>query len=160
MNVAKHKVVAIDYTLTNDGGETLDSSDGRDPLMYLHGAGNIIGGLESALEGKMVGEQVQVSIAPADGYGERNESLRQVVSREQFSGIENVAVGMQFRVDTNAGELTVTVVEVSDERVTLDGNHPLAGETLHFDVTVREVRDATEAEVSHGHAHGAGGHQH
>jgi FKBP-type peptidyl-prolyl cis-trans isomerase SlyD len=156
MNVTKDRVVTIDYTLTDDEGQVIDSSDGRAPLEYLHGAGNIVAGLEQALEGKSVGEQFQISIAPADAYGERDDDLCQVVSRQEFADVEDLAVGMRFRVTSDAGELVVTVAEVSDEFATLDGNHILAGMTLHFDVTVREVRDASESEVAHGHAHDTG----
>ena len=160
MSVTKNKVVAFDYTLTSDDGQTVDSSEGRDLLYYLHGAGNIIGGLEQALEGKSVGEQFQVSIAPADGYGERNDALRKTVPREDFQGVEDLALGMQFRVDSNVGESVVTVVEITDDSVTIDGNHSLAGMTLNFDITVREVRDATEEELTHSHVHGPDGHEH
>jgi FKBP-type peptidyl-prolyl cis-trans isomerase SlyD len=103
---------------------------------------------------------MQVSIAAADAYGERNESLRQEVPREQFAEIDDLEVGMQFRVDTNNGPMMITIVEVSDELVTIDGNHPLAGMALHFDVAIRGVRDATAEEIEHGHAHGPGGHDH
>lgn len=166
MQVAKHKVVAIDYTLSDDDGETIDSSQRDEPLLYLHGEGNIIPGLERVLEGKSVGDQIKVSIAPVDGYGEREEGLRQEVSRDHFDGFEELEVGMQFRAPTDGEEgaeeefIVVTVVEIGDDTVTVDGNHELAGMTLHFDVTVREVRDATSEEISHGHAHGMGGHEH
>lgn len=162
MQVSKHKVVSIDYTLTDDEGETIDSSEGGAPLSYLHGEGNIIPGLEKELEGKSAGDQIKVAIAPADAYGEFEDGLRQEVSREHFSAVEDLEVGMQFRTPTEKEDeyVVVTVVDIDDDKVTVDGNHQLAGKTLHFDVTVREVRDATEEEISHGHAHGAGGHEH
>ena len=167
MQVAKHKVVTIDYTLSDDDGETIDSSQGAEPLLYLHGEGNIIPGLERELEGKSVGDQIKVSISPADGYGEREEGLRQEVTRDHFNGIEDLEVGMQFRAPTDSEDdseeeqfIVVTVVEIGDDTVTVDGNHELAGVRLHFDVTVREVREATSEEITHGHAHGAGGHEH
>ncbi len=153
MRIAKNTVVAIDYTLTDDEGRTVDSSEGREPLSYLHGSGGIIPGLERELEGKAVGDQLQVTVAPADAYGERNESLRQNLPRDQFGGIAELSVGMQFRVDSDNGPMVITIVEVAEEVVTIDANHPLAGVNLNFDVTVREIRDATADEIEHGHVH-------
>jgi len=160
MQVAKNKVVSIDYTLKNDAGEVIDSSEGHEPLFYLHGAQNIVPGLESALEGKAAGDRIQVSIAPAEAYGERNEALQQAVPREAFQGVEDLEVGMQFRAESDAGQQIVTITAIEGDEVTVDGNHPLAGETLNFDVTVVEVRDATAEELEHGHVHGPGGHHH
>jgi FKBP-type peptidyl-prolyl cis-trans isomerase SlyD len=160
MQVAKNKVVSIDYTLKNDEGEVIDSSEGQEPLFYLHGNQNIVPGLEKALEGKMSGDQVQVSLAPSEAYGERNDALQQVVPREAFQGIDALEVGMQFRAESNAGQQIVTITAIDGDEVTVDGNHPLAGETLNFDVTVVDVRDATEEELEHGHVHGPGGHHH
>ncbi len=153
MRIAKNTVVAIDYTLTDDEGRTVDSSEGREPLSYLHGSGGIIPGLERELEGKAVGDQLQVTVAPADAYGERNESLRQKLPRDQFGGIAELSVGMQFRVDSDNGPMVITIVEVAEEVVTIDANPPLAGVNLNFDVTVREIRDATADEIEHGHVH-------
>lgn len=160
MQVTKHKVVSFDYTLTDGDGELLDSSEGSEPLSYLHGVGGIIPGLERELEGKTSGEQLNVKVAPVDGYGERNEALQQTVSRDQFNGVDDLELGMQFRVDSNAGPMVVTVIEITDETVTVDGNHALAGVALNFDVTIREIRDATSEEIEHGHVHGPGGHEH
>ncbi len=160
MKVANDKVVVIDYTLKNDAGEIIDSSEGAGPLAYLHGKGNIIPGLEEALEGKEAGDEVQASIAPEKAYGERHENMKQAVPRELFAGIDTIEVGMQFQSETDDGPIMVTVVEVADDMITVDGNHPLAGVNLNFDVKVREVRDATEEELAHGHVHGEGGHQH
>ncbi|MDP7302200.1 MAG: peptidylprolyl isomerase [Pirellulaceae bacterium] len=161
MVVAKDKVVAIDYMLKDNDGQVLDQSDDGQPLNYLHGAGMIITGLESALEGKVTGDELQVTIEPADGYGEFDDGLRQQVPRSEFADIEDLAVGMQFRVNAEDDDfVVVTVVDVNDEEVTVDGNHQLAGVTLHFDVKVREIRDATEEEIEHGHPHGPGGHEH
>lgn len=160
MRVAKHTVVAIDYTLKDDDGQVLDSSEGREPLSYLHGVGGIIPGLERELDGKEAGASLSVAIAPEDGYGERNEQLQQALPRKEFDDVENLELGMQFQVESNAGPMVITVVEIAEETVTVDGNHPLAGVNLNFDVTVREVREATEEEVEHGHAHGPGGHEH
>jgi FKBP-type peptidyl-prolyl cis-trans isomerase SlyD len=161
MAIAKDKVVSIDYTLTNDGGQVLDSSTGREPLAYLHGSGNIIPGLESALDGKREGDQLNVTIPPDQAYGHKDPKLVQQVPRSAFGEQQQqVQPGMQFQANTNGGPRVLTVVDVQGESVTIDANHPLAGVTLNFDVTVREVRDATEQERQHGHVHGAGGHQH
>lgn len=160
MRVAKHTVVMIDYTLTNDGGNVLDTSEGQEPLSYLHGAGNIIPGLEKELEGKEVGDELQVKVAPEEGYGLRNDALQRDVERSEFEGVEQLGVGMQFQAETDEGPIVITIVNIADDVVTIDGNHPLAGEHLNFDVAIREVREATEEEVEHGHAHGAGGAEH
>lgn len=160
MEITKNKVVAIDYTLKNDEGELIDTSEGEEPLAYLHGVGGIIPGLERELEGKQVGDQLQIKVAPADAYGERDESLEQEVGIDQFEDSENLALGMQFQVESDEGPVVVTVVEIDDDVVTIDANHPMAGLNLNFDVTVREVRDATSDELSHGHVHGAGGCEH
>lgn len=158
--VASQKVVSIDYTLKNNDGQVLDSSNGREPLCYLHGCGNIIPGLEKALEGKQAGEELTVTIEPADAYGERDERMVQQIPKEQFAGIPDLQVGQQVRGQTAEGSHVLTVVDIGDEAVTVDANHQLAGETLNFDVKVVEVRDATAEELEHGHAHGAGGHHH
>ena len=160
MAIEKDKVVSIDYTLTGENGQVLDSSEGREPLAYLHGAGNIIPGLEQALEGKNEGDQLNVSIPPDQAYGTRDERMVQPVPRAAFRGVNDIRPGMQFQANTNAGPRLITVVDVAGDQVTIDANHPLAGATLNFDVTIRNVRDATEQEKSHGHVHGPGGHQH
>jgi FKBP-type peptidyl-prolyl cis-trans isomerase SlyD len=160
MQISKHKVVTIDYTLKDDDGDVIDSSAGGEGLVYLHGANNLIPGLESALEGKAKGDEVAVRVAPEDAYGERDDGLRQAVPREMF-GEEEINVGAQYHAaGPNGEQLVVTVVSANDEEVTVDGNHPLAGVPLNFAVTVLDIRDATEEEVSHGHVHGAGGHHH
>ena len=160
MNVAKDKVVTIDYTLTGDGGDVLDSSQGGEPLTYLHGAGAMIPGLETALEGKSAGDAVKAVVPPDQAYGQKDPSLVQPVPRDRFSGVPDVRPGMQFTAEGKSGSRVVTVVSVDDRNVTVDANHPLAGQTLNFDVTVVDVRDATSEELSHGHAHGPGGHHH
>ncbi|CAN5659615.1 peptidylprolyl isomerase [soil metagenome] len=159
MQIAKDKVVSMDYTLTGPAGNVIDSSAGRKPLIYIQGAGNIIPGLERELEGKSAGDQIKVTIAAADGYGERDDRMVQVVPREMFKGVENIQPGMQFQANGPNGERRmVTVTKVDPNDITVDANHPLAGMALTFDVKVVEVRDATAEEKSHGHAHGAGGH--
>ena len=156
MQITKNKVAAIHYTLRDNEGTVIDSSEGRDPLNYLHGAGNLIPGMEEGLEGKGKGEKLNLKIAPEKGYGEKDENLIQEVPRSAF-GEQEVKPGMRF--STNQGGV-VTVTEVGAESITVDGNHPLAGVDLNFDVEIVEVRNATEEEISHGHVHGSNGHQH
>lgn len=160
MEIANQRVVYIHYTLTNDAGEVLDSSQGGEPLAYLHGSSNIIPGLENALTGKQAGDKLNVKVAPAQGYGERNEQLIQEVPRRAFQGISDIQPGMSFQAQSSQGPTRVVVTRVVGDMVTVDGNHPLAGENLNFDVEVTEVRAATEEEMTHGHVHGPGGHHH
>jgi FKBP-type peptidyl-prolyl cis-trans isomerase SlyD len=160
MNVAPNTVVLIHYTLKNDAGEVLDSSDGSEPLAYIHGSGNIIPGLEKALEGKQAGDKLSVKIVPEEGYGARDVSLVQDVPRSAFADIPRVEVGMQFQADSNHGPRTVVVTQVAGDTITVDGNHPLAGQNLNFDVEITEVRKPTHEELEHGHVHGTGGHHH
>lgn len=159
MTISANKVVILNYTLTNDSGEILDqSSDGQ--FAYLHGANNIIPGLENALTGKSAGDSLNVKVSPDQGYGERNDNLSQVVGMEMFESPDDVKVGLQFHAQSGEGQpIVVTVTKVDGEQVTVDANHPLAGVTLNFDVTVVDVRDATEQEISHQHVH-AHGHDH
>lgn len=156
MKNTENPVVSIHYTLTNKAGEKIDSSIGAEPLSYLHGAGNIIPGLESALSESSVGDKLTVTIEAPDAYGERNEEQIQTVSKEMFQGIDTIEVGMQFQADSSSGPAVVTITKVEDDNITIDGNHPLAGEQLTFDVEVMEIRPATETEIEHGHIHGAG----
>ena len=160
MQIAQNSVVAFHYTLTNDAGEVLDSSEGREPLTYLHGAGNIIPGLEKELEGRAAGDKLNATVSPAEGYGEKQDQLVQEVPRDAFQGVESIEPGMQFQAQTQGGPLMVTVTQVGGDTVTVDGNHPLAGQTLNFDVEIASVREASEEEVEHGHVHGEGGHEH
>lgn len=157
MQIDNHKVVSFHYTLTNASGAVIDSSEGRDPLVYLHGEENIIHGLELALEGKSVGDKLNVSIEPADAYGEFDPAMVEVVSSDMFDGVDNIEVGMEFQAETPDGE-GVQMVRISDvdgDHVTVDGNHPLAGQQLNFDVAIVDIRKATEEELEHGHVHGA-----
>jgi FKBP-type peptidyl-prolyl cis-trans isomerase SlyD len=160
MQVAQNVVVSIHYTLTDDAGKTIDSSAGGDPLAYLHGNGNLIPGLEKALEGKQAGDKVTVKIPPAEGYGEHEAGLVQQIPRRVLKGINDVYVGMQLQAQSEHGVRTVTVTHVAGDMVTIDGNHPLAGQNLNFDVEITEVRAATDEELAHGHVHGPGGHDH
>jgi FKBP-type peptidyl-prolyl cis-trans isomerase SlyD len=160
MEIADQRVVLMHYTLTDSKGEVLDSSQGNEPLAYLHGSGNIIPGLEKALLGKQAGDKLAVKLAPAEGYGERNDALIQQVPRRAFQGVKDIQPGMSFEAQGPQGPMRVTVTRVVGDMVTVDGNHPLAGEELNFDVEITEVRAATAEEMQHGHVHGAGGHHH
>lgn len=160
MKIEDGKVALIHYTLTDDEGTVLDSSDGGDPLGYLHGAGNIIDGLEAALNGRGAGESFEIRIAPEDAYGVHDDAKVQEVPRASFDGIDSIEPGMQFQAETPEGLQIVRVIAVTDDTVRIDGNHPLADQALSFAVEVVEVRDATEEEAKHGHVHGDGGHQH
>ncbi len=159
MQIARNKVVSIHYTLRDDQGNALGSPDGAS-LSYLHGKGNIIPGLEQALEGKSAGDRVDVTVPPERGYGARDERLVQIVPRAKFGEVANLAPGMQVRASGPQGARLVTVVRVDRDFVTVDGNHPLAGRTLNFSLEVADVRKATHEEITHGHVHGPGGHQH
>lgn len=161
MQIADNTVVILDYTVTNPEGDLIDSSsETGEPLTYLHGNGDIVPGLEQALTGRRVGDNFQITVPPEDGYGERYDELVQVVSRDQFVGIDNMEIGMQFQTEADGEVHVVTVTGLEGDEVIVDANHPLAGETLVFDVTVLEVRPATAEEIKHGHVHGAGGHHH
>jgi FKBP-type peptidyl-prolyl cis-trans isomerase SlyD len=160
MKIAHEKVVSIHYTLTNKEGTVLDSSSGSEPLAYLHGFGNIIPGLENALEGKEMGEKLSVTVEPEQGYGARDAQLVQAVPRSAFKGVDELAPGMQFQAQGPQGARLVVVTQVAEDVVTVDANHPLAGQTLHFEVEVSEVREATAEELEHGHVHGPHGHHH
>lgn len=153
MKIQDNCVVAIHYTLTNDAGDVIDTSEGRDPLRYLQGHGNIIPGLEEALLGRSAGDNVNVVVEPEDGYGPVQDSLIQAVPREAFDGVDTIEVGMQFQAQTSQGPIPVTVIAVDDSSVTLDGNHELAGVRLNFAVQIAEVRAASAEELDHGHVH-------
>ncbi len=160
MQISTGKVVSIDYTLTDGEQQVLDSSEGGDPLTYLHGVGQLIAGLEKELEGKSAGDSLQAKIAPKDGYGERDAAKIAVVLSETMQVLGELKVGMPLHGSSGHGEQVVTITKIEGDDVTIDANHPLAGTTLHFDVAVRDVRDATEEEIAHGHVHGPGGHHH
>lgn len=157
MQIGKNAVVAINYTLKDGDGQVIDTSEGRGPLAYLHGAGNIIPGLEKALEGKGEGENVQVTVSPEEGYGQRDESLIQAVPKKLFAETAEPQPGMQFQAQGPQGAQVLTVMKVEGDKVTVDANHPLAGRELNFDVAVVNVREATDEEKEHGHPHQEGG---
>ncbi len=157
MQIVDNHVVTLDYTLTDDQGAVLDSSEGRGDFTYLHGASNIVPGLERALAGKSVDDELSVHIEPDDAYGERVNELVQQVPGDMFESDQKITVGMQFHAQAAEGQMVVvTVTEIDDETVTVDGNHPLAGKALNFEVKVIDIRDATEEELSHGHVHSDG----
>ncbi len=160
MPIAQNSVVTIHYTLKDDAGEVIDSSREGDPIAYLHGHGNLVPGLERELEGKSTGDKVNVSVTPEQGYGDYDKNLVQQVPRRALQGIPNVRVGMRLQAQTPEGPRAVVVTRLVGDMVTIDGNHPLAGKNLNFDVEITDVRDATEEELEHGHVHGEGGHHH
>src|SRR5690606_24033436 len=143
MNISDNSVASFHYTLTDSSGEVLDSSEGKEPLSYLHGAGNIIPGLEKELTGKGVGDKLTVAVPAAEAYGERNESMIQELPTSMFTGVEKIEPGMEFHAQTEQGLQVVRVQSVEGETVTIDGNHPLAGVNLNFDVEITDVREAT-----------------
>ena len=160
MQISQNAVVGIEYTLTDDQGTVLDTSEGREPLYFLQGVGQIISGLEEALDGRAIGEKFSVAIPPEKGYGVRNDVLIQQVPRDRFPADAEIEEGMQFRASSEEGPIVVTVTNVSIDFVMVDGNHPLAGQNLNFAVEVVAVREATEQELDHGHVHGPGGVHH
>lgn len=160
MIIAKESVVTMHYTLKNEAGEVLDTSAGREPLVYLHGVGGLIPGLEKELEGKQANDKLNAVIPPEEAYGSRRDDLLRVVSKEGFQGEEALVEGMRVQLETDRGPAVAVVSGIEGENVTLDLNHPLADVTLHFEVEVLNVREAEADEIAHGHVHGEGGHQH
>ncbi|HEY3699913.1 MAG TPA: peptidylprolyl isomerase [Spongiibacteraceae bacterium] len=160
MLIGPNSVVSIYYELTNDAGEVLDASQVGEPLTYLHGAHNIISGLEKQLLGKTTGDALQVKVQPEEGYGIQQPELMQQVPRDAFPDPDNIAIGMRFSAESDDGHVSVVVTEVTDSTVTVDGNHPLAGVVLNFDIKIADVRSATAEEISHGHVHTPGHHHH
>jgi FKBP-type peptidyl-prolyl cis-trans isomerase SlyD len=160
MQIGDRTVASFHYTLTDEVGTVIDSSRGREPLAYLHGAGNIVPGLEKEMVGHSAGDRFDVLVSPEEGYGQHEPQLVQVVPREAFQGVDDLQVGMEFQAHTAHGPMSVAIAGINGDEVTVDGNHPLAGKKLHFAIEVTEVRDASLEELSHGHVHGPGGHHH
>ncbi len=163
MIVEKNKVVSIDYNLSSENGDIIDSTHGHGPLTYLHGARNILPKLEEALEGKSVKARVRTILTPEDAYGDYDDRLVQSIPLEGFPNADKVVLGTEFELETSQGPALARITRVENGEFTVDMNHPLAGETLHFDVQVMDIREATEEELEHGHVHNSGcgcGHDH
>ncbi|CAH9050673.1 FKBP-type peptidyl-prolyl cis-trans isomerase SlyD [Pseudoalteromonas sp. CIP111854] len=156
MKIAPNKVVRMHYSVLDNDNNTIDNSFDGEPLVFIVGTGYLISGLENALMDKQAGDKLSVTVEPKNGYGERHDDLMQAVPTSMFDGME-IEVGMQFRATTDDGDQMVMILDIQDEEVIVDANHPLSGITLNFDVEVLEVRDATEEEIAHGHVHGEGG---
>ena len=157
MKIAPNKVVIMHYSVSDSEGTLIDSSYDHQPLAVIQGTGYLIPGLENALAGREAGDKFEVDVKAEEAYGERHDGFVQSLPKDMFAGIEDLDVGSQLRASTDEGEQTVIVIDISDDEITVDGNHPLAGIDLSFDVEVIEVRDATEEELAHGHVHGEGG---
>lgn len=161
MTIAENRVGTVHYTLKNTKGEVLDTSAGQEPLSYIQGIGEIVPGLEAALEGKKAGDKISVTLTPEDAYGDWDEELVEVVPREDFDFEGDIALDQEFHFEDEEGvHHMVRVTKIEGDEITIDGNHPLAGQALHFDVEVVGVREATEEELEHGHVHDAEGHHH
>ena len=159
MTISKDAVVTIDYDIRDEEGKLLESADGE-LMSYIQGSGALAPGLEKALEGKELGHQMEVTLAPEVGFGTRDDELIREMDLEDFEDSEEVSPGLVFHADLDGELRFYTVMSVEDDTVVIDGNHPFAGKTLIFDVTVKEVRYATEEELEHGHVHGEHGHHH
>ncbi|QSX77021.1 FKBP-type peptidyl-prolyl cis-trans isomerase [Agrilutibacter solisilvae] len=159
MKIEKDRVVSFHYTVSEQGQEPMESSEGRDPLVIMIGHGNIIPGLEEAMEGHEAGDKFEVDVAAAKAYGEKREGLSQRIPKKHFNG-QRLEPGMQVVLQTNFGPRAVTIQKVGMSVVDVDLNHPMAGKDLHFAIEIVAVREASAEEVEHGHVHGEGGHQH
>lgn len=159
MQITNNTVVTMHFTVSTQDGTQIDSSRDDEPMVYLQGSQYLIKGLENALEGKTSGDIFELNVAPEDGYGERHDTLVQMVPKTMFEGME-IEVGMTFRATTDDGEQSVMIIDETDDEVVVDGNHPLSGVHLHFDVEVLDVREATEDEIAHGHPQSADGSEH
>jgi len=159
MKVAKNTVVSIAYTLKDTEGNILDTAEESSPLVYLHGCGNLIVGMERAIDDRAVGESFEITIPPDEAYGTFDDELVWELDKSQFEGVGDFEVGSQFLLEMDDQQILVEIVEIQDEFVIVDGNHELADETLEFEVKVVDVRDATPEEIEHGHVHGPEGHE-
>ncbi|HET8710826.1 MAG TPA: peptidylprolyl isomerase [Spongiibacteraceae bacterium] len=160
MQIGPNSVVSIHYELSNDAGEILDASAEGEPLVYLHGAHNIIPGLEKELAGKQIGDTLKVTVQPEEGYGVAQPELIQQVPRNAFPDPDKLTIGMRFSAQSDQGHISVVITELTDATATVDGNHPLAGVVLNFDVSIADVRAASDEEIAHGHVHTPGHHHH
>ena len=160
MIAEKDKVVTFHYTLKDAEGEQMETSREKEPMNYLHGANNIIPGLEKAKEGHAIKDEFSVTVEPEDAYGVRNENNVQRVPLKRLKGIGKISVGQVLNLKTNQGQVQVTVLKIGRFNVDVDGNHPLAGKELTFDVEITDIREASKEELEHRHVHGPGGHQH
>ncbi len=159
--IEKNKVISISYSLKDGQGEELDRADTDKPLEYLHGSGNIVPGLENSLNGLKVGDKKEVTVEPKDGYGDILADLKMEIERKSFPADQKIAIGMEFMAELSDGKKhPFNVVDIKDDKIHVDGNHPLAGQTLYFSIEIMNIRDATADELKHGHAHGEGGHHH
>lgn len=156
MKITQHSAVSIHYRLTNEKGELLEDSFDGEPMLYLHGTESMIPGLEAELEGKVAGDKLDITVDAENGYGPYHDGLRQEVPLSAFGDTEDIVPGMRFIAETDMGQRPVQVKEIKDDVVVVDGNHPLAGQSLHFSVEVLEVREATAEEIAHGHIHAQG----
>ena len=160
MKIEKDKVVLMNYTLTDNEGNVIGSTEGDVPMAYIQGKGNIIPGLEVEMEGKKAGDKFKVNLSAEDAYGKRNQDLLHVVDRSVFQGDEEITIGLRVNIQTSNGDSIAIVSAFDDKTLTLDLNHPLADKDLTFNVEIVEVREASETEIEHGHVHGPGGHHH
>ncbi|MES9963694.1 MAG: peptidylprolyl isomerase [Candidatus Sedimenticola sp. 20ELBAFRAG] len=158
MQIEKYRVVVLNYIARDDSGDTIDSSDIDGPIRYIHGTEDLIPGLENALEGREQGERLTVDVPMEEAYGPRDENMVEAVPRANFEGVSEINPGMKFQTEMDDGTpMLVTVTAVDDKQVTVDGNHPLAGKNMSFELEIVEVRDATSEEIEHGHVHEEGG---
>lgn len=165
MKITNNSVVVMHYAVSDSEGELIDSSYDHKPMTIIQGTGYLIPGLEDELIGHQKGDQFEVAVSAEQAYGVRDDDYVQTVPKELLQGVEELTVGTQLRATTDDGEQTVIVIDVTDDEVTVDGNHPLAGLDLRFDVEILDVREATAEELAHGHIHGegescGGGHNH
>ena len=161
MEIKEGMVVCMHYTLKNDAGEILDTTEGQDPILILQGFGNIVGGVETAIEGRSAGDKLELDLEPEEGYGTRDEALRQEVDRSDFEDVDDIQVGMLFQAETNDDDdVPIRIVAIDGDTITVDGNHELADQRLHFSISIESVREAEPEELAHGHVHGSGAHQH
>ena len=160
MIAEKDKVITFHYIVTNAEGEEMESSREKEPMVYLHGANNIISGLEKAMEGHAISDKFSATIEPEQAYGARNEANVQRIPLKRVKGLGKISVGQILNFKTKNGPVQVTVLKVGRFNIDVDANHPLAGHQLTFDVEITDIRDASKEETQHRHVHGPGGHQH